>query len=97
MHSPRDVPRDDAADNRKQVWQWRLTATDPNATDMSGTTNDTLTYTLGGRDAASFHREEPYGPDRSEAPGTKLDYEEAKKSYMVTVTATDPSPGLQRP
>ena len=59
------------------------------ATDMSGTTNDTLTYTLGGRDETMFRVRSDTG--RIEVgTGTKLDYEK-KKSYMVTVTATDPS------
>ena len=51
--------------------------------------DDTLTYTLGGADAASF------SIDRGTAQLTtkaKLDYE-TKNSYMVTVTATD-SDGL---
>ena len=67
------------------------------ATDMSGTTPDTLTYTLAGRDAAMF-RVRQDAPDTDENEGgqievaadTELDYE-TKKSYMVTVTATDPS------
>ena len=59
------------------------------ATDMSGTTNDTLTYTLGGRDAAMFRVRSDTGHIEVGAD-TILDYEK-KKSYMVTVTATDPS------
>ena len=59
------------------------------ATDMSGTTDDTLTYTLGGRDEALFRVRSATGHIEVGA-GTKLDYER-KKSYMVTVTATDPS------
>ena len=59
------------------------------ATDMSGTTDDTLTYTLGGRDEALFRVRSDTGHIEVGA-GTKLDYER-KKSYMVTVTATDPS------
>ena len=59
------------------------------ATDMSGTTNDTLTYTLGGRDEAMFRVRSDTGHIEV-GTGTKLDYEK-KKSYMVTVTATDPS------
>ena len=53
---------------------------------------DTLTYTLGGTDARYFEI-----TDANSSTGqitvkedTKLDYE-TKKSYMVTVTATDPS------
>ena len=59
------------------------------ATDMSGTTPDTLTYTLGGRDAALFRVRSDSGIIEVGAD-TKLDYEK-KKSYMVMVTATDPS------
>ena len=59
------------------------------ATDISGTTPDTLTYTLGGRDAASFRVRSDTGQIEVGAD-TELDYE-TKKSYMVTVTATDPS------
>ena len=59
------------------------------ATDMSGTTDDTLTYTLGGPDEAVFRVRSDTGLIEVGAD-TKLDYER-KKSYMVTVTATDPS------
>ena len=59
------------------------------ATDMSGTTPDTLTYTLGGKDAAMFRVRGDTGQIEVGAD-TELDYE-TKKSYMVTVTATDPS------
>ena len=59
------------------------------ATDMSGTDNDTLTYTLGGRDEALFRVRSDTGQIEVGAD-TELDYEK-KKSYMVTVTATDPS------
>ena len=55
------------------------------ATDANG---DTLTYTLGGADAASF------GIDATGqiTANAALDYE-TKSSYSVTVTATDPSGG----
>ena len=54
-------------------------ATDPN--------NDTLTYTLGGTDAASFSIVRDSGQLQTKAA---LDKEE-KDTYMVTVTAMDPS------
>ena len=54
---------------------------------VTATDADTLTYTLGGTDKASFDIEPESGQLRTEAP---LDYE-TKKSYEVTVTATDPS------
>ena len=69
------------------------------ATDLSGSTPDTLTYTLDGRDAAMFRVRQDEnrivlisdeGGQIEVGAGTKLDYER-KKSYMVTVTATDPS------
>ena len=68
------------------------------ATDLSGSTADTLTYTLDGRDAAMFRvrQDDPATTDANEggqievAADTDLDYE-TKKSYTVTVTATDPS------
>ena len=47
---------------------------------------DTLTYTLGGTDAASFGILRDTGQLQTK---TKLDYE-TKNSYVVTVTATDP-------
>ena len=59
------------------------------ATDMSGTTDDRLTYTLGGRDAAMFRVRSDLGQIEVGAD-TDLDYE-TKKSYVVMVTATDPS------
>ena len=69
-----------------------VTAVDPNSA------TDTLTYTLGGPDAALFRvrQDDPTTDNADEGgqlevgAGTKLDYEK-KKSYMVTVTATDPS------
>ena len=68
-----------------------------NATDMSVPT-DTLTYTLAGRDAAMFRvrQDNPTTENANEGgqievgAGTMLDHEK-KKSYMVMVTATDPS------
>ena len=48
--------------------------------------DDTLTYTLGGDDAASFGIIATSGQLQTKAP---LDYE-SKASYTVTVTATDP-------
>ena len=75
-----DNATDDPADNIGTVVM---------ATDMSGTTNDTLTYTLGGRDAALFRVRSDTGLIEV-GTGTELDYE-TKKSYMVEVTATDPS------
>ena len=56
-----------------------VTATDPNG--------DTLTYSLGG-DAGSFDIDQMTGQIRVK-PATKLNLE-AKPTYMVTVTATDP-------
>ena len=56
-----------------------VTATDSNT--------DKLTYSLGGTDAASFGIVQATGQLVTKAP---LDYE-GKKTYSVTVTATDPS------
>ena len=56
-----------------------VTATDSNT--------DKLTYSLGGTDAASFGIVQATGQLLTKAP---LDYE-GKKTYSVTVTATDPS------
>ena len=58
-------------------------ATDPNPADTN------LTHTLGGRDKDSFAIASDTGQITVKT-GTKLDYEK-KNSYMVTVTATDPS------
>ena len=57
-----------------------VTATDPNA--------DTMTYSLGGTDAGSFDIHQGTGQIMVKT-ATKLDLE-AKATYMVTVTATDP-------
>ena len=52
-------------------------------------TNETLTYKLSGTDVGSFDID---GDGQlTVASGTVLDYEGTKKSYVVTVTATDPS------
>ena len=53
-------------------------------------TNETLTYTLSGTDAGSFDIDASTG-QLTVADGTALNYEGTKKSYAVTVTATDPS------
>ena len=58
------------------------------ATDPNGDA-DVLTYTPGGRDKDSFAIASDTGQITVKT-GTKLDYEK-KNSYMVTVTATDPS------
>ena len=59
-----------------------VTATDPD-------TNDTLTYSLEGPDAASFALADPTsGQIKTKDP---LDYGGPKNSYSVTVKATDPS------
>ena len=65
-------------------------ATDPNATTTDNT--EILTYTLGGTDARYFEiTDANSGTGQiTVKDGTKLDYEK-KKSYMVTVTAKDPS------
>ena len=57
------------------------------ATDAN--TNDTLTYTLGGTDAASFSINSTTGQLRTKAA---LDYE-SKTSYSVTITVTDGNEG----
>ena len=59
-----------------------VTATDPNGAD------DTLTYSLGGTDAGSFDIAQDTG-QITVKDSTKLNLE-AKATYMVTVTATDP-------
>ena len=59
-----------------------VTATDADA-------GDTLSYTLGGADVASFDFVETTGQIRTKA-GVSYDFE-AKASYTVTVTATDNS------
>ena len=59
-----------------------VTATDADA-------GDTLTYTLGGTDAASFDIVETTGQIRTKA-NVSYDFE-ARSSYTVTVTATDTS------
>ena len=57
-----------------------VTATDPN--------DDTMTYSLGGTDAGSFDIDQGTGQISVKA-ATKLNLE-AKATYRVTVTATDP-------
>ena len=59
-----------------------VTATDPNGM------GDIMTYSLGGTDAGSFAIDQMSGQITVKT-GTKLD-REAKATYMVTVTATDP-------
>ena len=67
-------------------------ATDPNA--LAETISEgNLTHTLGGPDKDSFEIATATGLI-TVAKDTKLDYESNKKSYMVTVTATDPSQAM---
>ena len=73
---------DDPTDNPDDNVVPPVDATDPNGD------TDTLTYTLGGKDAALF-RVRQNGQIEVGAD-TTLDYER-KTSYMVTVMATDPS------
>ena len=60
-----------------------VTATDSNTIDL-------LTYTLSGPDKDSFEIDALSGQITVGAD-TKLDYESSKKTYRVTLTATDPS------
>ena len=60
----------------------RVTASDPNG--------DRLTYMLGGADAGSFGIVAATGQIQV-GDGTNLDYEGEKNTYVVKVTATDPS------
>ena len=62
-----------------------VTATDPSGANAD--VQDTLTYTLGGADAASFSIARATAQLSTKAA---LNYED-KSSYTVTVTATDPS------
>ncbi len=57
------------------------------AVEASDADSDTLTYTLGGTDAASFNIDGSTGQLRTRAA---LNYE-SQQTYSVTVTATDPS------
>ena len=57
------------------------------ATDVDG---DTLTYTLGGTDAAAFSMDSTSGQIRTSAA---LDYESSKTSYSVTITVSDGNGG----
>ena len=68
-----------------------VAATDPNG--GPDTAEGRLTYTLGGPDKDSFEIEASSGQITVGAD-TELDYESNKKTYMVTVTATDPSQAM---
>ena len=67
----------------------RVVAMDFTTSNDGGTTPETLTYTLGGPDAASFTLGRGDGQISTKAD-VPLDTE-TKDTYMVTVTATDPS------
>ena len=84
-------PDPDASPEKTSNVESPVTATDPNADpNVAADPEGRLTYTLGGRDKDSFAIVSATGQITVKA-GTKLDYEGPKKSYMVTVTATDPS------
>ena len=82
----RSVAEDAVTDDTPIPVGGAVTATDPNGT------SDILTYTLGGTDARYFEITDANSSSGqiTVKEGTKLDYEK-KNSYMVTVTATDPS------
>ena len=66
---------------------------DPVGDPVAATDTDTLSYTLGGPDAALFAIDSATG-QLTVGPGTSLDYEDPNNTdheYIVTVTATDPS------
>ena len=68
-------------------------ATDPNGD--PDTAEGRLTYTLGGRDKDSFEIDAGKKAGQiTVGSDTELDYESNKKTYMVTVTATDPSQAM---
>ena len=67
----------------RTTWATAVTATDTKA-DGS---DETLTYSLGGADAAKFRVRD--NGQIEVADGTKLNYE-TKNTYMVTVMAADP-------
>ena len=75
-----NVAPDTSADQNPANVGAVVMADDPNV-------DDNLTYALSGADMASFSISSDAGQISAKM---KLDYE-AKKSYMVTVTATDPS------
>ena len=74
----RDVPENSAAGDNVGA---PVATTDPDG--------DTLAYSLGGTDAASFAIDGNTG-QITVGTGTMLGYESDMKVYMVTVTATDP-------
>ena len=82
------APAFDSATMTREIDENRLAGTNVGApvtaTDAEG---DTLTYTLGGTDAASFDIDDATA-QITVGTGTVLDYE-TKTSYSVTVTATD--------
>ena len=85
-----DAPVFSAATAARSVDENALTGanigTPVTATDADS--DDILTYSLGGDDAASFDIVAGTGQLQTKGP---LDYEATKNSYTVTVTATDPS------
>ena len=88
-NTPNNDPSSETpAETTQGDFDTRVMAEDPNG--------DTLTYTLGGPDMASFNigQDNPATPEDDEggqlSTKAKLDYE-AKNTYMVTVTATDPN------
>ena len=71
-----------------------VAATDPNENpEITDDPEGILTYTLGGPDKDSFEIDASSGQITVGAD-TELDYESNKKTYMVTVTATDPSQAM---
>ena len=75
------------------TWETPVAATDPNGGPDNATGEGRLTHTLGGPDKDSFEIEASSGQITVGAD-TELDYESNKKTYMVTVTATDPSQAM---
>ena len=77
----------DQSDEAMRTVEENTASGQPIGAPVSATDMDLMMYSLGGADAASFSVTDSTGQIKTKA---KLDYE-TKSSYMVMVTATDPS------
>lgn len=94
---PDTKPEFPSSENGERTIAENSNAADPVGTpvDAADTTDGTLLYTLGGTDARSFTLADRASGQISVAEGVDLNYER-KRTYSVTVTATDPTGSVDR-
>ena len=93
--SPDDEKPDFLNENGERSIAENQTGTVPGGAVTAIDDDNTLLYTLGGRDASAFTLQDRTSGQLVVAEGTELDHER-KDTYSLTITATDPTGGSDR-